>query len=82
MELRNDKRVLTEGIAAYELGLSYTRCPYESDTSEYVTWIAGWSYADRWADHRDYLDPPPEWFERIRYSVLKGVNTAELAFTE
>ena len=47
MARRNDEDVVNEGEAAYERGLSHTRCPYPSATMEHVEWMKGWRKADQ-----------------------------------
>lgn len=47
MARRNDDDVLKEGEAAYERGLSHTRCPYPSETMEHASWTKGWRKADQ-----------------------------------
>jgi ribosome modulation factor len=59
MVRQSDEDVLKEGEAAYERGLSHTRCPYPPETMEHVSWTKGWRKADQLivCDNRPDLIP-------------------------
>lgn len=54
-----------EGYAAFERGLSFNSCRYDSDTDEAMNWKLGWSDASEDSDEQEeYGDEP--FFEQIR----------------
>lgn len=47
MAARTYRRFTNEGAAAFEYGLSKSKCPYVAGTQEYLHWVEGWTQADR-----------------------------------
>ncbi len=44
------ERYFQDGTAAFERGLSRTRCPHAPGTREHRLWSDGWSFAERQTD--------------------------------